>query len=66
MGLLDDEDITPLVVVSVPFLGGLLGLGMVSALLARVRAATVNTLTPSNRAIRNNHIKPNIPQALIS
>jgi|AntAceMinimDraft_5_1070358.scaffolds.fasta_scaffold36775_1 hypothetical protein len=66
MGLLDDEDITPLVVVSVPFLGGLLGLGMVSALLARVRAATVNTLTPSNRAISNNHNKPNIPQALIS
>jgi len=39
MGLFLDEEVTPLVVICVPFLGGLVALGMISVLLARVRAA---------------------------
>jgi len=34
-----DEEITPLVIVSVPFLGGIIALGMVAVLMARVRKA---------------------------
>ena len=39
MGVLADEDITPLLVVSVPFLGGIAALGMTALLLGRVRSA---------------------------
>ena len=34
-----DEEITPLVIVSVPFLGGIIALGMVAVLMVRVRKA---------------------------
>lgn len=43
MGVLKDEDITPLLVVSVPFLGGLVALGMITLLLGRVRQAKAGT-----------------------
>ena len=39
MGILKDEDITPLLLASVPFLGGLLALVMIVVLRARVMAA---------------------------
>ena len=43
MGIIADEDITPLLVVSVPFLGGLVALGMITVLLGVVRKANAGT-----------------------